>query len=478
MRGRRWGAFGALGAAGAAAITTIVLATSGPARTANLWVNTTAGASPTRCVTACVYDSAKAYGSFASACAAASAGDFIGVVAGTYSAQTITRTNCNPASPVTIRAMGSVTINGDLVLGADGTSTAPDYITFDGNYETTILGTVVVAYSGSGAAASHDAIENSHIVSMGNSGHLVAARDVSYLTVSGNEIGPGCCGGGTSGAGDGIEIGIRGSGNPNNDHVSIVGNYIHDLYDSCSEVPTYITNQYACSGTGFGDTGTGDHVDGMQVYGSSTLNIERNRVYLQGDHKQGIFLQTANGGSFSNITIENNMVSSTSDNTVSLSGPGTSVISGFVHVYYNTILGSFYLYNSIVTAGTPVVIAGNILEGPAGNQSGGGCTMTYGDSSTLTPTWKNNLLGTNNACDATDKTGSPTVVQATFPGAGTCNTGALTGCQTATGDPNLNLSGAQTAINGGEATYCPPTDLHSTVRPQGAACDIGADEAS
>jgi hypothetical protein len=54
---------------------------------ANLWVNTTAGASPTRCSTACPYSSTAAYGSFAAAAAAASSGDVIRVKAGTYGRQ-------------------------------------------------------------------------------------------------------------------------------------------------------------------------------------------------------------------------------------------------------------------------------------------------------------------------------------------------------------------------------------------------------
>ena len=93
---RAWRSF----AAGAAAIgvigTTIaVLSTGSPgtpvntAALANLWVNTAAGATPTRCSSPCSYNSANAYGSFATAYAAASPGDTIYVEGGSYGAQTI-----------------------------------------------------------------------------------------------------------------------------------------------------------------------------------------------------------------------------------------------------------------------------------------------------------------------------------------------------------------------------------------------------
>ena len=54
---------------------------------ANLWVNTAEGDSPKRCKTACRYDSARAYGSFAEAAAAAESGDTIRVKAGKYGRQ-------------------------------------------------------------------------------------------------------------------------------------------------------------------------------------------------------------------------------------------------------------------------------------------------------------------------------------------------------------------------------------------------------
>lgn len=69
-----------------------ISATVNPAGTpevANIFVNTTAGASPSRCSTPCTYDSTHAYGSFDAAYQAASSGDTIQVRNGSYGTQTI-----------------------------------------------------------------------------------------------------------------------------------------------------------------------------------------------------------------------------------------------------------------------------------------------------------------------------------------------------------------------------------------------------
>ena len=131
MRGRRWGAFGALGAAGAAAITTIVLATSGPARTANLWVNTTAGASPQRCATACTYDPSHAYGSLQSAFAAVAAGtDTIVVHDGTYTAAQTVYPNAAATSPIVIKPQSSTGVVFQNVVQIKASNVELDGFTF------------------------------------------------------------------------------------------------------------------------------------------------------------------------------------------------------------------------------------------------------------------------------------------------------------------------------------------------------------
>ena len=70
--------------------------------TANLWVNTSAGASPTRCSSVCAYNSNTAYGSLSAAYAAASPGDTIKIQAGSYGSFTLANRTGMSASRVNV----------------------------------------------------------------------------------------------------------------------------------------------------------------------------------------------------------------------------------------------------------------------------------------------------------------------------------------------------------------------------------------
>jgi hypothetical protein len=346
-------------------------------------------------------------------------------------------------------------INGRIDIGQFNTNATPaSWVTFDGAGQTTADG-LSVNWSGSGPVADHVTLLNTHLRDLNNSvGALIWLVDATNFTARGNEIGPACC------QSDGIGIEIRNNGSPSPQNIVIDRNNVHDIYEACSETPSYLG---ACSGTGYGSgCSSCDHIDGLQAFGGLGVSITNNRFYMNGAHKQGIFLQSANGGSFSNVLIQNNMVNSLSNNDVSISGPGTSVFTGYVKMLYNTFQGEALVYNGVVAPGTPVTIAGNIIQGYAGNTSAGGCTMSYGGGSTLTPTWRNNLLGSNPPCGTGDKTGNATFLRPSWPSGGV---------------PDLHLSGSQAAINAGEATYCPSPDIDGQPRPQGTACDIGADEA-
>ena len=274
--------------------------------------------------------------------------------------------------------------------------------------------------------------------------------------------------------------GIAPLGDLNFVNVSILDNTIHDIYQSCSETPAYLGS---CTGVGFGDSESSgyDHIDGIQAYGSTGLQIRRNKFYLQGGHRQGIFLQQANGAggscstdppaTFRDVAITDNFMTRTTDNAISIAGPGTNVFCGYVYILHNTNLGNLVIYNGVVAAGTPVVIANNLLEAQAGNQSGGGCAgMTYGGGSTLPVTWSKNLQGNTGPCPGDlSPGGTATFVQRSWPGGGGSSS---------TGDPDLHLAaGTQPGgvIAGGNGTYCTATDVDGQNRDCGVP-DVGADK--
>jgi hypothetical protein len=143
------------------------------------------------------------------------------------------------------------------------------------------------------------------------------------------------------------------------------------------------------------------------------------------------------------------------------------------------VLGKFAISNGWLDPGAPVTIAGNIFGGQAGSSSGGGCVLRDSANAVAATSWAFNLIaatGTNAACAPSDRLGSAVFVNAGFPGAGLCGTGQLAGCALATGVPDLQLSGSQVAVDGGEASYCPAVDVMRTSRPRGNACDLGASE--
>ena len=458
---------------------------------ANAWVNTSAGGTPTRSGSLLAYNSSNAYGDISSAYAASFPGDVICINGGTYPAQPILKsvTNGKPATtPVVIKACGAVTINGDLTVGPLAQNAdVPDYVTIDGNNTMIVNGHYKASYWTT--QPDHETVLNTHFqipLTTSAQSSLIFTRSASNLVVRGNEVGPACC------SSDGISAEIANNGQPVPSNVSVIGNYVHDLYDTCTEVPTYLGSCTVPANESFGSgtcsVGNCDHVDMFQSFGCNTCSINGNVAYLQGDHKQGIFLGNGNGATYSNITVANNLIHVANSDTA-LGSPGNDAApgpSGYIKYYYNTVVGTFSFYTGANAAlrpapGTTVEMVGNIFVGQAGNSSGGGCTgFTYSDGTSFTPTWRNNSFSARAGCDASDLGNlTPTFVASAWPGAGTCQTGNLTGCSSTTGVPNLHLSGPQTVDNAGETTVCTVTvtsDVDAESRPKGAGCDLGGDE--
>jgi hypothetical protein len=394
-------------------------------------------------------------------------GDVVEVAGGNYPAQTIVRGESDK-NPVTFQAASgqTVTVTGVLQLGANCCTGAPSYLTFD--RINIANGCLHVTYGGRSRPSTRITYKNAHIWATTSDGcHLVYLKSTDAFTLSNVELGPMCCGG------DALEFGIPTEGDPNPSNILIDRVFIHDIYDTCRNMPSALKSQYGCSGSGYGDTGTGAHVDGIQAFGCTTCTIQNSRIYSINPTSatttgaaQGIVFLPANGGTFSNLTFTNNMICG-ADGTVNfaMGGPGISIYSGYIKFLYNTLCTQApRIYDSVarqrvLAPGTTVVFAGNIMPTHyTHDNTSTSCTFTAGDGSTITPIYKNNLWGAGSACDSSDRLGSATFAAKDFF------------------SPDLHLSGQQTAINGGEAAYCPTLDVDGDRRAAGIACDIGADE--
>lgn len=439
---------------------------------ANLWINTTVGVSPSRCSPPCSYDPTHAYGSFQAAYdASASGGDTIGIQPGNYGngsdvnilenghsqAGPMTTFQCTVAHACTI--VGGALQLGRHAIGAD----APSYLSFNG---IDIKNGQFTSLPDNGQAQPTDVtFQNGHIYSWGDHGSLVWLSEYKNFTLRNVELGPSCCGGNGNG-GDGIESGILPSSGIGDINWLIDNVHIHDIYDTCTAATSAMISLYgACSGSGFGDPGGSaqDHVDGIQLWGGvAGLTVQNSLInnvdQTGGTAGQSFFIECSTGCiGYNNITLVNNMIGNSVNHDTTLGANcNTGCITGFVHIYYNTFQGRFNFAsttsNRSFANSISIVLAGNII----GNTLSG-CTV-WTPAGTLTPTWTHNKIATG-ACGGTDISGSPTYV----------NTSAAT--------LDLHLSGAQNAINGGEATFCPGTDFDGSIRPINGICDIGADEA-
>jgi len=293
---------------------------------------------------------------------------------------------------------------------------------------------------------------------------LINLRSTNGFTLSNVEVGPVCC------DADGIVLGIGTPGDPNPSNIVIDQSYIHDAYDTCNNMPGNVKSQYGCSGLGFGDTGGGTHVDGLQAFGCSNCTVSNTRIYAINPRSasstgaaQGIFFAVANGGTFSNLTFLNNMVACGCGMNVFGVGSAPQVggVSGSIRFLYNSVQGPMTIDDrpgqSALAPGTQVVYAGNITGGihssPAG-EAANACYFTATDGSRVTPVFAANLFP-NFTCSSTDRTGLPSWLSTNFYA------------------PDFHLApGSQPARGAGASPYCPTTNIDGTTR---SPCNIGAD---
>lgn len=329
---------------------------------------------------------------------AATPGSVVTIPCGTYAAQTITGQN---AGAVTLQATTPhCVVLGGLTLGqnnGDPSGTAPSSLTIDG---IDVHGEVFGWYSDNSGAtpgSTNFVYRNGHVwgTTLDSGIYLYSFRNA---LIQGVEVGPLCCNS------DGIDMAIPrpSAPSPNGDVIDTVN--VHDVYDSCSILAARLPGT-PCSGSGF-ESGCSQcaHVDGSQWYGGLNGTI-RNSVFTSinpgGQTGQGIFLQSANNGRFSNLAITGNTLGATPNNDLSISGPGTSVVTGPVNIAGNHVAGNIRLYGDSTSdgpfaPGVQITVTGNtaaVYQTTLNN----GCQLILGDGSTYTPIYSANVFG-NNQC--------------------------------------------------------------------------------
>ena len=324
-------------------------------------------------------------GSFMKAYSLAQPGDTILVGPGTYPATSIQQSvngavefQCSSASA------GACTVNGGLDLGASNGSAsgnAPSNLTLDGINITN--GTLDSVLYNAGAAPTNLTFENARISDTQDAGGSgIRLNSLQGALIQNVEVGPICC------DADGIDVTIPREGAPSPSGITLDSVDVHDVYDSCTLLTARLPGT-ACSGLGYEDPGCTDcsHVDGTQWFGGLNSTIKNSTftaINPGGTVGQGIFFQSANGGLFSNLTITGNTLGATPNNDFSISGPGTSVVSGNVTLTGNHVAGKMLLYNSVFAPGTTISVTGNVATTFATTPSNG-CSLQLGDGSGYTP---------------------------------------------------------------------------------------------
>jgi hypothetical protein len=211
----------------------------------------------------------------------------------------------------------------------------------------------------------------------------------------------------------------------------------------------------------------GNHVDCIQTTGWRNVLIERSSF----KNCIGTTLQMGTEKAKSwNITIRNSMFSGLHWVNFTCGGscggdyayvsPDADGNQTFVRLYHNTFgptNDNPSLRLQEIDPAADIVLVGNIIHG-----SWNGCTVnsdSFADASIDTAAY--NMIGSGSKCGSTDFVGSPTYVQPNPTQAGY----------------DLHLVPSSNGVNDAQLSSCAVSvDFDGQSRPQGSACDVGADE--
>jgi hypothetical protein len=421
------------------------------------------------------YNDATACGSFQAALAALPAGGgTILVKCGIYSPQTLTATGKSGMTTISSETGRCATIEAGgataVTLG-NGVS----YITLD---SLTING-MTRGTTTTGTGNNHIVISRNDV----NVGKKVNGPSINFfvgdsIAITGNTIGPSCCGfnGGRGASPEGIRIGkpslAPASCTTQVCHLVIDDNTIQNVVRDCALWPSIAFG--ICPDTTCPNA-SGCHQDGIHIWGVDGGAITRNRVY--GVECQAIFIENTNASLQRNVSIVNNAVSSVaggcSNKGIYLSAGGTTdgATYGFAGswlVAFNSGGGTLIGPNGCGScwAGTTFQLVGNdmplFVTDATGNS--GGCATPWGVS---TVSYRYNVWrpgGTNLACGPTDTLASPAFVsQVSAPAFGN--------------DLHLGATGvADNYVPGAVCAAITSQDFDGQSRQANASCDAGADE--
>lgn len=371
-------------------------------------------------------------------------GDTVSIAGGTYTGKQVLRFDpSKPTAPVVTFAPApgqQVIIDGNLHF--DGSS----FITINGDGRLRVRDMGADLFDGH--RPSHLTITGLRAYRLNNTEYpdpVVGANyfnSVDHLTLRNVEIGPTCC------QNDGLDIAIGNNGDPVPANIVLDRVYIHDVELDCSELP-------AQSRAGCNRPPSDQHVDCLQFFGGINVVIENSRFF--GCSESAVMTGSANGGKYSNWTIQNNLFGPLvhPDNGVDISdgGPANSPWSGSIRILHNTFADGengpaliFAQGAGVFQPGTTAYIAGN---------ANGLSRLCLPGTTNLSVTFEWNMWG-NYKCGQRDVRGAITFVRSSVL------------------NPDLRLGQGSAGIGAVAQTIGPPFDANGRRRPRFWKADAGA----